>query len=162
MFEDNFSKSCNPEDSVKKRLQRRCFPVKLAKYLRTSTLTKQLRWLLLTFNSYFQRIPEQKLVRLLAINTRFSWKKVFAVAKTSNSVRKIIPEFIYPFFSVLSFLNFCFLKFYEGMVLSCNKFCQDILIIKNDAVQISSKMLSFFHRWDYCWKSEFDTDVKYH
>ena len=21
-------------------------------------------------------------------------------------------------------------------------------------------MLSFLHRWDYCWKCEFDTDVK--
>ena len=21
-------------------------------------------------------------------------------------------------------------------------------------------MLSFLHRWDYCWKREFDTDVK--
>ena len=73
-------------------------------------LTEQLQWLLLTFNSYFQRIPERKRVRLLAINIRFNWKKVFAVAKISTSVRKIIPEFIYPFFSVLSFLNFAMKK----------------------------------------------------
>ena len=109
---DTFLKSCNPEDSVKKRLQHRCFPVKFAKYLRTPILTEQLQWLLLTFNSYFQRIPERKMVQLLAINTRFSWKKVFAVAKISTSVRKIIPEFIYPFFSVLSFLNFAMKKWF--------------------------------------------------
>ena len=24
----------------------------------------------------------------------------------------------------------------------------------------ASEMLSFLHRWDYCWKCEFDTDVK--
>ena len=109
---DTFLKSCNPEDSVKKRLQHRCFPVKFAKYLRTPILTEQLQWLLLTFNSYFQRIPERKPVGLLAINTRFSWEKVFAVAKISTSVRKIIPEFIYPFFSVLSFLNFAMKKWF--------------------------------------------------
>ena len=39
-------------------------------------------------NWYFQRIPEQKPVQLSAINTTFSWKKVFA---TSTSVREIIP-----------------------------------------------------------------------
>ena len=46
---DTFLKSCNPEDSVKKRLQHRCFPVKFAKYLRTPILTEQLQWLLLNF-----------------------------------------------------------------------------------------------------------------
>ena len=107
-----FLKSCNPEDSVKKRLQRWCFPVKFAKYLRTPILTEQLRWLLLTFNLYFEKIPERNPVRLLAINTRFSRKKVFAVAKISTSVRKIIPEFICPFFSALSFLNFAMKKWF--------------------------------------------------
>ena len=44
----------------------------IKKYLRTPILTEQLQWLLLTFNKYFQRIPEQKPVRLLKISTRFS------------------------------------------------------------------------------------------
>ena len=43
---------------------------------------------------------------------QFSRKKVFAVAKISTSVRKIIPEFIYAFFSVLSFLNFAMKKWF--------------------------------------------------
>ena len=44
---------------LKKRPQRRCFPVKFAKFLRTPFLTEHLRWLLLyffkkvLFNSYF-------------------------------------------------------------------------------------------------------------
>ena len=109
---DTFLKSCNPGNSVKKRLQHRCFPVKFAKYLGTPILTDQLQWLLLTFNSCFQRITERNPVRLLATNTRFSCKKVFAVAKISTSVRQIIPEFIYPFFSVLTFLNFAMKKWF--------------------------------------------------
>ena len=32
---------------IKKRLQHRCFPVKLAKFLRTPFLKEHLRWLLL-------------------------------------------------------------------------------------------------------------------
>ena len=32
---------------IKKRLQHRCFPVKLGKFLRTPFLTEYLRWLLL-------------------------------------------------------------------------------------------------------------------
>ena len=34
---------------IKKRLQHRCFPVKFAKFLRTSIFTEHLRWLLLYF-----------------------------------------------------------------------------------------------------------------
>ena len=37
------SKACN---FVKKRLQRRCFPVKFLKFLRTSFFSEHLRWLL--------------------------------------------------------------------------------------------------------------------
>ena len=53
------------------------------------------------------------------------------------------------------------------MVLLCNMLCEefsitvfslkhDIFIIKHTA----SQLLSFLHRWDYCWKCEFDADVK--
>ena len=41
--------------------------------------------LLLMFNSYFQRDREQKPVLLSAINTRFSWKKVFTVTTYQNT-----------------------------------------------------------------------------
>ena len=71
-------KTCNP---IKKRLRHRCFPMKFAKFLRTHFFIKEFQWLLLRFNSCFQRSSEQKPVRLSAINTRFSWKKVFAAAK---------------------------------------------------------------------------------
>ena len=37
--------------------------------------------------------PEQKPVRLLTINKRLSWKKIFTVAKISTSVKEIVPEF---------------------------------------------------------------------
>ena len=138
---DTFLKSCNPEDSVKKRLQHRCFPVKFAKYLRTTILTEQLQWLLLTFSSYFQRIPERKSVRLLAINTRSSWKKVFAVAKISQikcyhfSIVKLKGVSLTQMSNIIKKLFYCL-------------------------VQTSSEMLSFLHRQGCCWKCEFNTDFK--
>ena len=52
-------KVCN---SIKKRLQHSCLPVKLAKFLKTSFFTEEFRWLLLTFNSCSQRSSEQKQV----------------------------------------------------------------------------------------------------
>ena len=71
-------KVCN---SIKKRLQHSCLPVKLAKFLKTPFFTEEFRWLLLTFNSCLHRSSGQKQVWLSAINTRFSWKKVFAATK---------------------------------------------------------------------------------
>ena len=114
-------KICN---SVRKRLQHRCFPVKFEKISKNGTrkiaswkiaprkiahdpksnpnpnpnpvgnllggnvpggnftrsnfpvtiafFTEQLQWLLLRFNSCFQKSPEQKPVRLSIINTKFS------------------------------------------------------------------------------------------
>ena len=47
--------------------------------------------------------------------------------------------------------------------LSCK---HDIFIIKSCNMKIATfyhkevMMLSFLHRWDYCWKCEFDIDVK--
>ena len=53
------------------------------------------------------------------------------------------------------------------MVLLYNMLCEDFSITafspKHDIFitkDTSSEMLSFLHRWDYCWKYEFDTDVK--
>ena len=46
--------ACN---SVKKKLQHRCFPVNIAKFLRTAFFTEQLRWLLLQiffFKSFYK------------------------------------------------------------------------------------------------------------
>ena len=59
-------KVCN---SIKSRLQHRCFPVELAKFLKTLFFTEEYQWLPLTFNLCFQRSSEQKPVRLLAVNT---------------------------------------------------------------------------------------------
>ena len=42
-------KACN---SIKKRFQHRCFPVKFPKFLRTHFFAKQLQWLLLRFNLF--------------------------------------------------------------------------------------------------------------
>ena len=71
-------KACN---SFIKRLQLRCFPVKFAKFLKIPFFTEKFQWLLLMFNSCFQRSSEQKSVRLSPKNARFSWKKIFAVEK---------------------------------------------------------------------------------
>ena len=57
---------------IKKRLQYRCLPVNFTKFLRTPFCIEQLKWLLLRFNSCFQRSPGQKPMRLSPIHTRFS------------------------------------------------------------------------------------------
>ena len=64
------------------------FSVKFASFLRTSFFTEQLQCLLLRFNSCFQRSPEQKPLRLSALDTKFSWKKVFVSAK----IEKLPPS----------------------------------------------------------------------
>ena len=55
--------------------------MKFSKFLRTYFFTEEFQWLLLNFNSCFQRSSKQKPVGVSAINTRFTWKKVFAAAK---------------------------------------------------------------------------------
>ena len=35
-----------------------------------------------------------------------------------------------------------------------------LLLLMYFITHIKWEMLSFLHRWDYCWKCEFDTDVK--
>ena len=75
-------KFCN---SIKKRLQHSCLPVKVAKFLKTPFFAEEFRWLLLTFNSCFHRSSGQKQVWLSAINTRFSWKKYLLPRKPISS-----------------------------------------------------------------------------
>ena len=67
-----FSRIRTEYGEIKKRLQYSCFPVKSTKFLRTSFFIEQLQWLLLRFNSCFQRSPGQKPMRLSPIHTRFS------------------------------------------------------------------------------------------
>ena len=50
-------KDCN---YIKERLQHGCFPVNIAKFLRTAFLTEHLRWLLLYFRHYNTRKHSQK------------------------------------------------------------------------------------------------------
>ena len=57
------------------------FSCEICKFSKNTFFTEQLRWLLLWFNWYFQRTPEQKPVRLSAINTIFICKKVSAATK---------------------------------------------------------------------------------
>ena len=63
--------------------------MKFAKFL-TTFLTKEFQWLLLTFNSCFQRSPEQKPVRLSAKNTKFCCKKVLAAPKIQKQPPQVL------------------------------------------------------------------------
>ena len=72
-------------NSITKRLQHWCFPVKFAKFLRTLFFREEFQLLLLRFKSCFQRSLVQKPVRLSAINTRFSWKKYLLPRKSRSS-----------------------------------------------------------------------------
>ena len=67
-----FSSNLTEYGEIKKRLQHRCFPVKFTKFLRTPFCIELLQWLLLRFNSCFQRSPGQKPMRLSPIHIRFS------------------------------------------------------------------------------------------
>ena len=78
-------KACN---SIKKRLQYRCFPVRFAKFLRRPFFTEQLQWLLLRFSSCFQRSPREKLMRLSPIHTWFTWKRYLQPWKSWSCHRK--------------------------------------------------------------------------
>ena len=90
MLESIFNKAAGLKvcNSIKKRLQHSCLPVKLAKFLKTPFLTEEFRWLLLTFNSCFHRSSVQKQVWLSTINTRFSWKKYLLPRKSRSSQRR--------------------------------------------------------------------------
>ena len=57
------------------------FSCEICKFSKNTFFTEQLQWLLLRFNSCFQKTPEQKPVQLSAINTIFSCEKVFAATK---------------------------------------------------------------------------------
>ena len=76
---------------IKKRLQYRCFPVKFTKFLRTPFCIEQLKWLLLRFNSCFERSPRQKPMRLSPIHTRF---RVVALqyCKKGSSIAKLFKS----------------------------------------------------------------------
>ena len=90
MLESIFNKAAGLKvcNSIKKRLQHSCLPVKLAKFLKTPFFTEEFRWLLLTFNSCFHRSSGQKQVWLSAVNTRFSWKKYLLPRKCRTSQRR--------------------------------------------------------------------------
>ena len=90
MLESIFNKAAGLKvcNSIKKRLQHSCLPVKLAKFLKTPFFTEEFRWLLLTFNSCLHRSSGQKQVWLSAINTRFSWKMYLRPQKSRSSQRR--------------------------------------------------------------------------
>ena len=139
---------------------------------KTSFFTEQLQWLLLRFNLCFQSSREQKSVPLWAINTRFSWRKVFSAMKISTSVqiylREVIPDFFFYPFKTLRILNFALMKWFCPVTCFVKVFLLLFFSLKQiyhkrlfyNVVHTSSKMLSFLHCWDNRWKCEFDADVK--
>ena len=74
--------------SIKNRLQYRCFSVKFTKFVRNPFSIGKLQWLLLKFNSCFQRSHEQKPMRLSPLHTRFSWKKDLLPRKSRNTYHR--------------------------------------------------------------------------
>ena len=77
--------ACN---SIKKRLQYRGFSVKFTKFLRITFFIGKLQWLLLSFNSCFQRSPGQKPMRLSSMHTRFSRKRYLLPRKPRSSYHR--------------------------------------------------------------------------
>ena len=64
------------------------FSCETCKISKNTFFTEECQWLLLTFNSCFQRSSEQKPGWLSAINTRFRWKKYLHQWKSRSSHRK--------------------------------------------------------------------------
>ena len=60
-------KSCN---FIKKRLQHRCFPVNIAKYLRTSFFTEHIRWLFCALNEWIFYIRTSLLYVIVVLRNR--------------------------------------------------------------------------------------------
>ena len=129
--------SCN---FINKKLQHMCFPVNIAKFLRTSILKKNFR-LLLKISTSVTNLP-----------------------RGGNS------WIFYPFkpFSILDFAMtewFCWVTSFAKVFLlffSLKQFYDTVIRNKlfGNVVHTSSEMLPFLHLWDYCWNCEFDTDVK--
>ena len=87
--------ACN---AIKKRLQYRCFAVKFTKLLRIQSFIGKLQWLLLRFNSCFQRSPGQKPMHLSPIRTRFSWKRYLLPRKSRSSYHRCpVKEGLQPY-----------------------------------------------------------------
>ena len=62
----------------------------ICKCSKSTLFTEQLQWLILRFNSCFQRSPKQKPVRLSAINAIFSGKNKFAATKIQKQPPPVI------------------------------------------------------------------------
>ena len=66
------------------------FSCEICKFSKNTFFTEQLQWLLLRFNSCFQKTPEQKPVQLSAINTIFSCEKVFTATKIQKQPPQVL------------------------------------------------------------------------
>ena len=64
------------------------FFCKIYKISKNTFFIGKLQWLLLRFNSCFQRSPGQKLMRLSSIRTRFSWKRYLLPRKSGGSFHR--------------------------------------------------------------------------
>ena len=87
LLESLFNKAAvlKVSNSIRKKLQHSCFPVRLEKFLKTPFYTMEFQWLLLTFNLCFQRSSEEKPVWLPAKKPRVSWKKYLLLQKSRSS-----------------------------------------------------------------------------
>ena len=79
ILQNSHENACARVSLLKKTLWQICFPVNFEKFLRTSFLTGQLRWLLLTFQSestiYSFRTSSSKHAQYLKFKgTKTSWK----------------------------------------------------------------------------------------
>ena len=83
-----FKKRSKGLQLYQKETSTHAFSCEICKFSQNNVFTEQLQWLLMKFNSCFQRSPEQKPVGLSAINTIFSCKKVFA----ATAVQKEPPQ----------------------------------------------------------------------
>ena len=72
---------------LKKEASTQLLSCEICKISKSSFFTVDFQWLLLTFNSCFQRSLEKKPVRQSAINTILSWKKYLLLRKSRSSHR---------------------------------------------------------------------------
>ena len=100
------SQACN---FFKRRLQRRCFPVKFVKFLRTSTLKNICERLLLLWNNTSTILASAYAVVAThqVLNVSYSFCPIIVTCKVINKRNKSFIEFCFTFMIFLLRTSFC-------------------------------------------------------
>ena len=87
-------------DFIKRRLQHRCFPVNIAKFLRTTFFIEHLWWLLLNFLQNLLKITVKKVISQWRFSQKFLRNHFLVLAATfllKITLLQVFPNFCFSF-----------------------------------------------------------------